>query len=126
MPSLHAQYSPLSQLVPSPSSHYLSPEMPSPCTQGRISQQSTSQRPSVETPFWVTLLFGNVSRCNGCKGKIARGPDNKPPDNLVLGHKEFVIFSNPKTGRFEQSWEKRNVYYHQWKNCVAPNFADLL
>ncbi len=23
-------------------------------------------RPLVESPFWVTFLFGNVSRCNGC------------------------------------------------------------
>ena len=128
MPSSLAQYSPMSPLTPSPCNYYSSPEMPTPRIQGRILQQSTSQRPSVESPFWVTLLFGNVSRCNGCKGKIARGPDNKPlppPDNLVLGHKEFVIFSNPKTGRYEQSWDKRNVYYHPWKTCVAPNFTDF-
>lgn len=59
---------------------------------------------------WITFVFGNVSRCNGCKGKIKSLVDNKPlppSEDLVLGHKEFVIFfSNPKTGHYEQSWGK--------------------
>lgn len=123
MSSVHPECLWLSPLV---HTHSSSPEM---STQNMITQWSASlTRPSVESPFWVALLFGNVSRCNGCKGKIRRGPDNKPlppPDNIILGHKEYVIFNNPKTGRFEQSWEKHNVYYHPWKTCVAPNFADF-
>ena len=84
-------------------------------------------RPAVDSPFWVAFLFGNVSRCNGCKGKIQRldGKPLPPPDDLVLGHKEFVVFINPKSGRFEQSWDKRNVYYHPRMACVAPNFLDF-
>ena len=73
------------------------------------------------------MVFRNVSRCSGCKGKIKRGQGTKPlpsPDDLVLRHKEYVIFNNPKTGRFEQSWEK-NVYYHPWKMCIMPNFIDF-
>lgn len=86
------------------------------------------QRPMVDSPFWVAFLFGNVSRCNGCKGKISRQINNKPlppPDDLILGHKEYVIFLNPKSGRFEQSWDKRNVYYHPRKACIVPNFSDF-
>ena len=90
-------------------------------------QMSTpQQRPFVDSPFWVRFIFGNISRCNGCKGKISRGGDKKllpPPDDIVLGHKEYVIFHNPRSGNFEQSREKRNVYYHPWKTCVAPHFS---
>lgn len=86
------------------------------------------KRPRVDTPFWVVFIFGNISRCNGCKGRISRGENRKvlpPPDDIVLGHKEFVVFQNPRSGNFEQSREKRNVYYHPWKTCIAPNFSDF-
>jgi hypothetical protein len=48
-----------------------------------------------------------------------------PPDDVVLGHKEYVLFQNPKSGMFEQSREKRNVYYHPWLTCIAPNFRNF-
>ena len=86
------------------------------------------QRPCVDTPFWLAFIFGNVSRCNGCKGKIARDVNNKalpPPDDIVFGHKEYVIFHNVCSGMYEQSREKRNVYYHTWKTCIAPHFSDF-
>ena len=53
------------------------------------------QRPHVDSPFWLTFIFGNVSRCNGCKGKISRRPDNKllpPPDDIVLGTRSMLYF----------------------------------
>ena len=90
--------------------------------------QSASQRQFVENPFWLTFVFGNISRCNGCKGKIQRGENKRPlppPDDIVFGHREFVIFSNPRSGAYEQSKEKRNVYYHVKKSCVAPYFVDF-
>ena len=82
------------------------------------------ERPCVETSFFI---FGNISRCNGCKGKICRDVNKKllPPDDIVLGHKEFVVFQNPNSGIFEQSREKRNVYYHPWLTCIAPHFRDF-
>lgn len=86
------------------------------------------ERCFVETPFWLTFICGNISRCNGCKGKISRDANKKvlpPPDDIVLGHKEYVLFQNPKSGMFEQSREKRNVYYHPWVTCVAPHFRDF-
>ena len=85
-------------------------------------------RPSVETPFWVAFIFGNVSRCNGCKGKILRGEDKSalpPPYDIVLGHKEYVIFQTSYSPVFQQSWDKRNVYYHPQKTCIEPNFCDF-
>lgn len=30
------------------------------------------ERPRVETEFWLCFVRGNISRCNGCKGKIGR------------------------------------------------------
>ena len=82
----------------------------------------------VETPFWIVFIFGNISRCNGCKGRISRSVDNKvlpPPDDIVLGHKEYVVYQNSRSGLFEQSKDKRNVYYHPWKTCIAPHFMDF-
>ena len=111
---------PLSQCVTPPRKNYTIPPP-------ELSQQH-EQRPIIESPFWVAFVFGNVSRCNGCKGRIRRAPDNRPlppPDNLVLGHKEYIVFSNPRTGRFEQSRDKRNVYYHPWKTCIIPNFVNF-
>lgn len=86
------------------------------------------ERPCVETSFWLVFIFGNISRCNGCKGKICRDVNKKllpPPDDIVLGHKKFVVFQNPNSGIFEQSREKRNVYYHPWLTCIAPHFRDF-
>ena len=86
------------------------------------------QRPSVGSPFGVTFTFGNVSRCNGDKGRIFRDENKKllpPPDDIAFGHKEHVVFHNQRSGVFEQSRDKRNVYYHPWKKCIAPHFSDF-
>ena len=91
-------------------------------------QPASQQRPRVETPFWGTIVFGNVSRCNGSKGKIARDPNKKavlPPDDIVLQHKGYVIYQNSHTGCYEQSRDVRNVYYHPWKTCIASHFSDF-
>ena len=48
-----------------------------------------------------------------------------PPDDSVLGHKEYVVYQNLHSGNFEMSREKRNVYYHPWKACIASNFRDF-
>jgi len=90
---------------------------------------SDVERTDVESPFWLCFVRGNISRCNWCKGRIARGPDKKPlppPDDLVMRHKENVVFLNPNTGVYQCSREPRNVYYHPWKTCIAPHFKDFL
>ena len=48
---------------------------------------SDVHRSDVGSPFWLCFVHGNISRCNGCKGRIARGQDKKPlppPDDLVI------------------------------------------
>lgn len=90
--------------------------------------QHTQPLPPVDTPFWLVFVFGNVSRCNGCKGKINRDENKKPlppPGDIVLGHQEYIVFHNPRSGVFEQSREKRNVYYHPWRKCVVRCFSDF-
>ena len=56
-------------------------------------------RPSVSSPLWLCFVRGNISRCNGCKGKIGRMSKKilPPPDDVVLRHKETVVFQNPNT-----------------------------
>ena len=126
-------------LIPTPSEGLPPYHSPSPSFGPIVSSQSTSepgpgaiftqtQRPSVESPFWVAFIFGNISRCNGCRGRISRDQNKKilpPPDDIVFGHKEHVIFHNQRSGMFEQSYDKRNVYYHPWKTCIAPHFSDF-
>ena len=138
-PLIPTPLSPLSSSVPyisqeSSSVPYVSPQSGSISQLSRASTsacspcvtQSPSQRPSVESQFWVAFIFGNVSRCQGCKGRIARGENKSllpPPNDIVLGHKEHVVYQNARSGLFEQSAEKRNVYYHPWRTCVVPHFT---
>ena len=66
----------------------------SPSEQGPGVSYSQERRPSVESPFWILFIFGNISRCNGCKGRISRDQNKKllpPLDDIVFGHKEYVI-----------------------------------
>ena len=89
---------------------------------------SDVHRPDVGSAFWLSFVHGNISRCNGYKGRIARGQDKKPlppPDDLVIRHKENV-FLNPNTGVYQQSREARNVYYHPWRTCIAPHFKAFI
>jgi len=61
------------------------------------------EKPAVENLFTVVFIDGNISWCNGCKGRIKRGEDGKPlpaPCDLVLRHPEYVVYQNPKTGLF--------------------------
>ncbi len=90
---------------------------------------SAQSLPSVDTPFWMAFIFGNISCCNGCKGRFFRVTTRTfclcLMIIIVFGHKEFVLFQNPQSGKFEQSKERRNVYYHPWKTCIAPHFWDF-
>ena len=82
-------------------------------------QPASQQRPQVEAPFWVTFMFGNVSHCNGCKGRIAHDPNKKalpPPDDIVLQHKEYVVYQNSRTGYYEQS---------RFAQCILPSLEDM-
>lgn len=75
--------------------------------------------------FWILVVSGNISRCQGCSGKILRAANGSPlppPDDIVLQHKEQVLFQNPKTGLFQLSHDLRNVYYHARLSCVIKKF----
>ena len=87
-----------------------------------VSPVQQDKLPSVHVPFWICFAKGNISRCNGCKGRIGRLP---PPGDIVLQHKERVLFLNPNTGVYQLSRDYRNVYYHALNSCVAPHFSDF-
>ena len=73
--------------------------------------------------FWVMIVFGNISRCQGCTERIMRGPGGKPlppPGDLVLQHKEHVMFQNPN---FQLFCDLRNVYYHARLVCVRSKYS---
>ena len=82
----------------------------------------SQQPPPVALPFWIDFAHGNISRCNGCRGKIERPP---PPNNLILQYKEKVLSQNPNTGMCQLSREPRNVYYHAKMSCISPHFCDF-
>ena len=71
--------------------------------------------------FWLVVLGGYISRCQGCSGKIFKSLP--PPEDIVLQHKEQVLFQNPNTGSYQLSREHRNVYYHAQLSCVLRKFA---
>ena len=54
--------------------------------------------------------------------------DGKPlpaPDDLVVQHKEHVLFPNPKKGLFQLSHDLRNVYYHLKIECICKKFPSF-
>ena len=79
-----------------------------------------SPEDSVGQPFCVVLTNSRISRCQGCRGQI----DHKC-EQVVLQHKEHVLFQNPHTGRWQMSRDLRNTYYHARLNCVATKHPDF-
>ena len=78
--------------------------------------------------FWVTFVSGNISRCQGCNNKILHDSFGKTlpaPDDIVLQHKEHVLFNNPHTGTFQLSRDHRNVYYHARLSCILKKFPSF-
>ena len=99
--SQHALHAP--PLIPStsmfsPFARPTSAQTPTPLLQ-------RESRPSLSSPLWLCFVRGNISRCNGCKGKIGRQGKKPlpPPDDVVLRHRETVVFQNPNTGVFQAS-----------------------
>ena len=57
-----------------------------------------------------------------------RNADGKallPPNDLVVQHKEQVMFTNPNTGKYQLSRKHRNVYYHARVNCIRQKFPSF-
>ena len=118
------------QLLPQVVSSSVFPVSPPPLIPAMQLQASSpqQQRPLVGSPVFVCFVRGNISRCNGCKGRIARAANKKPlppPGDIVLRHKERVVYLNSRTGVYEQSRDDRNVYYHAYRTCVASHFLDF-
>lgn len=81
--------------------------------------------PVFDMPFWLALECLEVQwlqrkNCTGCK---QQGICHHQM-TLFLVTKN-LIFQNPRSGMFEQSRDRRNVYYHTWKTCIAPHFRDF-
>lgn len=118
------------QLLPQVVSSSVFPVSPPPLIPAMQLRASSlqQQRPLVGSPLFVCFVQGNISQCNGCKGRIARATDKKPlplPGDIVLRHKERVVYLNSRTGVYEQSRDDRNVYYHAYRTCVASHFLDF-
>ena len=81
-----------------------------------------------EELFWLNFVKGNITRCNGCGKRDLRdvtGKPKKPPHDLCLRHKEYVVFENPHTGKHQLSSDLRNVYYHTSVGCVTQKFRNF-
>lgn len=109
-------------LSPPPLVSYGSPCSSATFQSAFVSAVQQDKLPSVHVPFWIYFVKGNISRCNGCKNRIGRLP---PPGDIVLQHKERVLFLNPNTGVYQLSRDYRNVYYHALNSCVCPHFNDF-
>ena len=80
-----------------------------------------SPEQSVGQPFRVVFSNSRISKCQGCRGQIDHNSDQ-----IVIQHKEHVLFQNPHTGRWQMSRELRNTYYHTRLACLTlkhPNFS---
>ena len=75
--------------------------------------------------FWVMVISGNISHCQDCSGKILQGESGKPLYDLVVQHKEHVLFQNPRSCTFKLSREFRNVYYHPHLSYIRNKFSSF-
>ena len=62
---------------------------------------------------------GNRSMCLGQTSLYCY--NGMPPNDLIVQHKEHVLFLNPKTGLFQLSYDLRNVYYNLKFGCIVKN-----
>jgi len=96
---------------PMPTSAYVSPTM----SPGEIDPTSSGMY-----PFRVHFISGNISVCNGCKGRYR--PLGAPYD-ICLQHEEWRTFT--PQGSSKQQIQFGNVYYHCSVPCVRvvwPSF----
>ena len=88
------------------------------------SPASVAHESSVGQPFQLVFLNARISRCQGCRGQIEQKLSS--PWDIVLQHKEHVLFQNPRTGIWQMSRDLRNTYYHPRLQCIArkhPEFS---
>ena len=112
---VHAPYSNITHF--SSSLHVSNPMPPQP-----LVPYSPGSLPSGQ-PFYVMFLNARISRCQGCHGEIEHGC--RSPNDIVLQHKEQVLFQNPNTGVWQLSRDLRNTYYHPRLVCIAMKYPDF-
>ena len=108
---------PLIHFSPKGSSHYTPSQSSVQQLPSSSSVQGMSADSPVGQPFCVIFLNAQILRCQGCRGKIEQGQAS--PEGVVLQHKEYVLFQNPRTGSWQMSKNMRNTYYHPQLNCVS-------
>ena len=79
-------------------------------------QHSIPSDSPVGQPFRLMFLNSRISRCQGCRGRIEQGQPS--PGDIVLQHKEYVLFQNPRNGNWQMSTDLRNTYYHPLFKCI--------
>ena len=92
-----------------------------------MSPNNTANVTNPRCLFWVMIVFGNINFLDvtWCYKRNMRGSGGKPlppPDDLVLQHKEQVMFQNPKTGNCQLSCNLSNVYYYACMVCVSRKY----
>lgn len=108
---------------------YLGP--PTPTVVTSPPSQTVGNQLGSENHLVLTHLFGWYSSLEtyhdvmDAREKFENRRLLSPPDDIVLGHKQYIHFQNPCSGKFEQTKEKRNVYYHPWKTCTTPHFLNF-
>ena len=76
----------------------------------------------VQQPFRICFVTGNISVCNGCKGKYHK--ESGPPHDLCVQHEEWRTFT--PSGSTTQQSRFGNVYYHCNVPCICavwPSFV---
>ena len=114
--------SPYPPFRPSPPFQPSSPFQPSP-----LPVQSYDWNPNYfgQHPFHICFVAGNISVCNGCKGRYYK--EAGPPHDLCVQHEEWRTFT--LSGSAIPQSRFGNVYYHCSVNCISavwPSFFPSL
>ena len=79
--------------------------------------------PTLNTPFEMIDITGNIRKCFGCKRTLADGPiknevpDKQPLDEKIcIRHKQVDYFFNRQHSKWQQ--KRENKHFHIMKKCV--------
>jgi hypothetical protein len=115
-PSPSSPYPALPYVPPPNQSPYPVPPIPSasPYFPNRSSYYTPPEQQTIDEPFVLCFIKGNISVCVGCRNKYFKSPVS--PNNLCVRHTEWREFK-PK-GSTEKQVKYGNVYYHCKVNCI--------
>ena len=109
--TIYGVHAPFSKIGNVSGTVHLIPRPPPP-----LVHQSPGSSSSVGQPFCVMFLNARISRCQGCRGQIEQGCPS--PHDIVLQHKEHVLFQNPNTGGLA-------VIKRSEKHILLPRHDDM-